>query len=242
VISIEIPDDFHVEATSLLHGRDALIVRADLGLQLPYGVLSPEAPTVPETAPPHVERLAGKKTGAGADAPRIHGSVSIIRPVPSRRVTVIHIEIPDLYHVEVTNLLHGRDALVMPAALPRQTPYGVIPPLGAAVTRPTVETPPAAHPSASSMLSRGADRLVVTRWLGAQCASEAFQDFLGVRNEAQARNRVCEICGVDSRARIQGSPAALQAFQTEIYEPFRARRGAPHVENEGGRPREGPTP
>src|SRR5438105_7642280 len=85
VITVEIPDDFHVEATSLLYGRDALVVRADLGVPLPYGVLSPDVPAAPEIG--QVERTTPTAGGAGATAPKIHGAVSIIRPVPSRGVT-----------------------------------------------------------------------------------------------------------------------------------------------------------
>lgn len=43
------------------------------------------------------------------------GQVVNVRPIPSRGVTRIEIEVPSEYHVQATNLLFNRDALIVPS-------------------------------------------------------------------------------------------------------------------------------
>lgn len=230
VISVEIPDEFHVEATSLLHGRDALVVRAEIGKGYRYGVISPGEPAQAESADTTEPAEGGASDTKGPDSPKVFGRVTMVRPIPSRQVTAIYVEIPDVFHVDVTNLLHGRDALVMPAALPAHTPYGVFSgaPSAGGASRPA----PAASPRAtvgqsiSPLLQRRGDGIIVTKWLGARCAEDAFQQFLKVRNEAQARDKVCELCGVTSRAEIQASPQAMLLFRDLIFRPFELYQAA----------------
>jgi hypothetical protein len=246
VISVEIPEEFHVQATNLLYGRDAIVTRSRLPSNTRYGVLDPLDDEL--TGPG-----AAASTGPGstaASAAVVHGHVCGVRAVPSRQVTVVAIEVPEEAHVEVTQLLYGVNALVVPAALPKVTPYGVI--------RPVEPTPPAATTRAAAAPAqrpgaRGATggrlspsmftlpaQVNVVRWLGIRCTEDDFQAFLGVRNEAQAAARVRELCGVESRKDIAATPRARDIFMTQIFEPF--NRVCHHAPSNAGvveRPRGG---
>lgn len=254
VITVEVPDNFHVEVTAMLYGKDAIVVCSELGDAYPYGVISPE--DAPTQGSSQSDAQARDPARPPAQPGTIHGLISTIRPFPSRGITQISVEIPILFHIDATNMLHGLNALVVPASLPRNTPYGVLPSAGEApdgAERGTTQhaqrrTPvqsagaPVA-PVRAAVASRGdrppmgfgsgrgqalglsnrADVIVATRWLGARCATAEFQDWLKVRTEAAARDRVCEICGVESRAEIQASAKATEAFLTLIVQPFEAR-------------------
>lgn len=155
-----------------------------------------------------------------------HGNVTNVKPIPTRGVTRIEIELPIEAHVEATSLLFGKDVLIVCAKL--EAPYGITdgsvpkteppqPKIGLAGTAPR---PIAAAPAQRMGLARHEDSIDVVRWLGVRCSAEDFQNFLAVRNEAAAVAKVREVCGVESRAHIPGNPAARRAFFTQIYHPF----------------------
>lgn len=248
VITVEIPDEHHVRATMLMHGRHALIVRSAFKSGHAYGVLdiklgheSDAQGELAEVTQKDALAFALSQDETSSDIPTLlHARVALVRPIPSRAVTAIYLEVPEAQHVEVTNLLHGRDAIVIPVNLPRQVPLGImrldqVPASGPTSDPSTSKAPKptgvekhvgvapssgCSAPSPSRMLSRPSDRLVVTRYLGARCAEAAFQDFLGVRTEAAARDKVCKMCGVESRADIQGSRDAMAAFRNQIFDPY----------------------
>jgi hypothetical protein len=193
------------------------------------------------------------------DSARVgYGNVVNIRSIPTRQVTRIEIELPIEAHVEATRLLFGQDVLVIPVKLGPTQAYGMVsgdeqaPSEGApgacsaqsdlAVRQGTpapvrssalaaLATPatPFARSSVRASLSQEHARLDIVRWLGARCREDAFQDWLGVRTEAAAVERVREMCGVSSRSEIPSSPALRQVFFRDIHAPFLAsqrRRGA----------------
>lgn len=60
----------------------------------------------------------------------------------------------------------------------------------------------------------------IVRWLGVRCKESEFQNFLGVRNEADAITRVRNLCEVDSRAQIPRSATSRALFFSLVYAPF----------------------
>lgn len=186
------------------------------------------------------------------DSTRVgYGNVVNIRSIPTRQVTRIEIELPIESHVEATRLLFGQDVLVIPVKLGPTQAYGMVsenehapsesaPEACSAQSAPPVRhsAPAAVHNSALAALARSATpsargsvraglsqehaRLDIVRWLGVRCREDAFQDWLGVRTEAAAVERVREMCGVSSRAEIPSSPASRQVFFRDIHAPFLA--------------------
>ena len=243
VITVEIPEEHHVQATMLVHGQHVLILRSALASGTKYGIHDVDL-GAGSTDP---LAFAAGQVDENQDVPTIlHAVVAMVRPFPSRMISSLYLEVPDSHHIEVTNLLHGRDAILFPVKLPK-APLGIMKP-GALPpslepskgipARKMSETPrlsggsrsagggtaPSATGSAppSGLLGRHEKTIVATRWLGIHCPTESFQDWLGVRNEAAARNKVCEMCGVSSRAEIhfRDNPAAFEAFLTKVFNPF----------------------
>lgn len=70
-----------------------------------------------------------KSTAANGASPSMarvaFGSVVNVRPISSRAVTRIEIEIPIEAHIEATSLLYGKDVLIVPMTLPPTVPYGM---------------------------------------------------------------------------------------------------------------------
>lgn len=95
-------------------------------------------PNVSDAPPP----AGAPATGDGACLRVAFGPIGTVKAVASRGVSVICLEVPDSFHVEVTNLLHGRDALLCVSTLPTQTPYGVLDgPTEAAFVAPAAHDP-----------------------------------------------------------------------------------------------------
>lgn len=57
---------------------------------------------------------------------------------------------------------------------------------------------------------------------GMLCRSGDFQAWLGVDHEDEAANKLCEMCGIQSRSELNGNVKAQQLFDQIInsYEPF----------------------
>lgn len=244
VVFVEIPIESHVAATNLLFDKDALVARNRLQGSLPFGVLNPAAMGAASAGPD--EHPPSQESYPLGDATTLaHGRVSEVRPLPSRGVSVIKIELPEEAHVALTELLYGQNALILPANLRQHdsdpTPYGLVQSSGHGTVHkpnPRAPAPPLSTskpPSAFASLARRAagssmfhipsPQLHVVRWLGIRCTESEFQDFLGVRNEGQAKERVCEICGVQSRKEIPQSPDAMRSFMDKIYKPFNTAKG-----------------
>lgn len=184
--------------------------------------------------------MTDPKTASAANTPServrvAHGNVVNVRPIHSRGVTRIEIELPIESHIEATSLLYGKDVLIMGVKLGAGAAYGItdgtLPGAGTDSTaggssegRATQSTPSAPGPSRGG-LHKHEDTLDIVRWLGVRCASADFQDWLQVRNEAAAVEQVRLTCGVQSRADIPKSPAARRAFIEKIYRPFIASVG-----------------
>lgn len=243
VISIEVPEEFHVEVTNLLYGRDALITLSTL-VGASYGVIDPASPdlNVAQAATEDVPQASDEKVKA------IHGRVIGVRAVSSRGVTIVNVEVPEQAHVQVTMLLYGHDVLVMPVSLGVATPYGVVTGCGSTVHTPNARAGSiqplsnlsrasfnaakktgqgaqfgqAVQPGARSGLIRVPPVLDLVKWVSARCAEEGFQDFLEVRNEAQAIDYVRTTCAIASRRELMTNPAAKGIFMEQIYHPFLA--------------------
>jgi len=231
VIYIELPIEHHVAATNLLFNQNALVSLSRLPAGTPFGVLDPAEPAV--TAQPLPDAPAGEQT---EDLTVVHGCVSGVRAVPSRQVTVITVDLPEDAHVAATRMLYGASVLAIPAALGPDTPFGLVQGAGKGAVHEQnrrsahlrAPAPCTAGGSGFAALSRARvsglihlpQQMNIVKWLGARCTEKGFQDFLGVRNEAQAKERVCQICGVESRKDIPGVPRARELFMSQIYRPF----------------------
>lgn len=144
----------------------------------------------------------------------IYGEVTTVKPIPTRQVTQIIIEIPEEFHIQATQLLFKRNAFILPCA--EKTPlagatFGVTT-LGAAMN-PKARTP---EPVARQGLN-------IPQWLAIKGQDERFQQFLGATDADHAARIIRERCRVESRADIADDEHALRVFMEEIYTPFTTR-------------------
>lgn len=150
----------------------------------------------------------------------IYGEVVTVKPIPTRQVTQIVVEIPDEHHIAATQLLFGRNAFIMPCASKTQLQgmrFGVTT-LGAMLNPPADPEPTPAQRTPDG--TSGADIINVTQWLALRGKDENFHAFLGVDSEAAAADKVREICQVSSRAEIAADDDAYKIFLEQIYKPF----------------------
>lgn len=160
------------------------------------------------------------------------GSVVNVKAIPTREVTRIEIEVPIEFHAELTRLLFGRDALVLPSNLPANVNYGVMDSPDTPVGHEPGSTSPSRSeqsPSAFRRLAgrapggtvqRGAPTLDIVKWLGMRCMDSSFQAFLGASSSEDAAQTVRDICGVASRSEIPGDSTARSLFYQHIYHPY----------------------
>jgi hypothetical protein len=160
----------------------------------------------------------------------IYGEVVTVKPIPTRQVTQIVIEIPEEHHIAATQLLFKRNAFIMPCAdkspLPGVT-YGVTT-LGKVMSPDPTPEGPAGGVRAPGGLIR--PEVNVTKWLAMKASDPNFQRFMGVDTEADVAEAVRQKCGVASRSEIASNPRAMQVFMDDIYLPFQSRfRGLQRV-------------
>lgn len=62
---------------------------------------------------------------------------------------------------------------------------------------------------------------------GMLCKSEQFQTFIGANSENSAANKLCQLCGIESRTELHGNAQAkdkfdrlVQAWEESINDPF----------------------
>jgi hypothetical protein len=154
----------------------------------------------------------------------VFGQVVNVRPVPTRGVTQVIIEVPSECHVKTTAMVFGKDAFLFSARPGLAKPYGIYPldkidepgPLPDGGTgRPT------------QFKRNGVTHSVpVVQWLGVHCQNARFMNWLGVENASAAAQRVRELCGVDSRSKIPGNPEAEGKFFSHIFNPYQAHSSA----------------
>lgn len=154
----------------------------------------------------------------------IYGEVITVKPIPTRQVTQIIIEIPEEHHIAATQLLFKRNAFIMPCA--DKSPltgvaFGVTS-LGKVMSP---EPAPAAGPVGGVRAPGGLIRpeVNVTQWLATKASDPNFQRFMGVDTEAEVASAVRNKCGVASRSEIATNPQAMQVFMNDIYLPFQSR-------------------
>lgn len=141
----------------------------------------------------------------------VFGEVTTVRPVPSRGVTQIVIEIPSEAHIKATQLLFGRNAFIFAGE-------GVDLPFGVAVLKDGHYQSATAPKRTQSTATD--DSLDITKWLGIRCKDADFQRFLQTDSYETTVDRVRDICQVDSRSDIQHIPEAKSRFLSQIYQPF----------------------
>jgi len=153
----------------------------------------------------------------------VFGEVITVKPIPTRGVSQIIIEIPEEFHVKATEMLFRKNAFIFAGDPNLTIPFGVVK-LQGVDTEPLEQPAQAVRPTQShrSGLYRKSDEIHVSKWLALRCKEDEFQNFLGCRNEAQAIDEVRTICEVESRADIQNSARAKDLFMKNIYTPFNA--------------------
>lgn len=236
-IQIEIPDEHHIAATRLFHGRDAFAMRAPAGLQgQAYGVIA-----LDDLADAAKARAGGPLPSSqliqeSSHEASVRARVSTVRHIPSRQTTALVLEVPIGDHVAATQLFFGHDAILFPAKdVPGSIPaYGLQPvssaPAAAPVRQP-VAAAPRSWPASARAISGApgepgqapADGPDAVRWLGVHCKDPAFWLFLGVDDEPAAVAAVRARCQVDSRREIVPGSPAHERFMTEILRPYQER-------------------
>jgi hypothetical protein len=147
----------------------------------------------------------------------VYGEVVTVKPIPTRAVTQIVIEIPEEYHIQATTMLFRKNAFVFAGDLGLTMPFGVAK-LGENGFQ-TQPLPEKAHPKRDTESS-----LDIVKWLAFRCREGDFQRFMGCESEAQTIDRVREICEVDSRADIPLSTEATAKFMEHIFNAFKNRK------------------
>lgn len=154
------------------------------------------------------------------------GQVVNVKPIPTRQVTQIVIEIPDNHHIAATTMLFGKNAFVLAASPKARASYGVVP-LEMMDEGPAPAQEPESH--ARAIRSKGLTISVnPTQWLGIHCQEAMFMDWIGARSAQEAAEKVRNLCGVESRAHIATSPQAMDLFVHRVYQPYRAHEAAQH--------------
>jgi hypothetical protein len=151
----------------------------------------------------------------------VFGEVITVKPIPTRGVSQIIIEVPEEFHVKATEMLFRKTAFIFAGSPRLNIPFGVVEIHGDQVKpmkNSTLSTNEA-QPQRSG-LSRKSDEIQISKWLALRCKEDDFQTFLGCRNEAQAIDKVRSICEVESRGDIQNSVRAKDLFMKEIFTPF----------------------
>lgn len=153
------------------------------------------------------------------------GQVVTVRPIPTRQVTQIVIEIPENHHIAATMMLFGKNAFVLAANPGANVPFGVVP-LEKMDEAPSANEQAERRESAQTPTAfrmNGLSHSVnPTRWLGIHCLDPMFIDWIGARDSSEAIKKVRHICGVESRSEIPQSSEAMDAFMRQIHTPFRA--------------------
>lgn len=155
----------------------------------------------------------GSTGGISLSTALIYGQVVTVKPIPTRQVTQIIIEIPDEHHITATQILYNRNAFIMPCESKDPLPglsYGVTT-LGKAMNPPAQPEP---------VQREGNSELNIAQWLALKGKETNFQSFLGVDNEIDAAEKVRGICRVTSRGEIAHNAQANEIFMTQIYTPF----------------------
>lgn len=146
----------------------------------------------------------------------VFASVVNVKKVRSLGVVRIEIELPAEMFTNAAQF-DDKQVLVVPMSLP-DTPYGIIEMDAPQV--PPQKNEPAKPPKARGGLGRLGDNIDPVKWLGARCTEGQFQDWLGVRNEAEAIEKVRDICQVESRREIASDGAARERFLRDIFRPY----------------------
>jgi hypothetical protein len=61
----------------------------------------------------------------------------------------------------------------------------------------------------------------LARLAGIWCNDAAFHAWLGVADAEAARQKVCFLCGIESRAELDHNPTAAAIFHQAIRQPYR---------------------
>lgn len=145
----------------------------------------------------------------------IYGEVVTVKPIPTRQVTQIVIEIPEEFHIQATQLLFKRNAFILPCA--EKSPLAGVS-FGVTTLGAAMSPAPEAHQK-----TQPKPALNIPQWLAMKGQDERFQQFVGATDSDDAARIVREMCHVESRADIAGDKHALHIFMTEIYAPFNSR-------------------
>lgn len=219
-IIVELPDEFHVALTSLVYGKNVLLMRSP-SPDAPLGISDLDAGDV----------VPGQG-GGGGEIPAIdcvHGYVSLVRAAPSRMVTVMHVDIPSEQHVQVTSLLFGAYCMALPCHLPPGTGYGLLGPRQMRPTEPVAadrsipadgQRPPLHRGLGHSARAEGPREPL--KWMSARCKEALFQQFLQVESDEEAREVVRAKCGMASCSELTHRTDAVRLFVREIYQPYQA--------------------
>lgn len=143
------------------------------------------------------------------------GQVVNIRIVPTRDVTQIVIEVPAEYHVALTTMLFGKNAMLFAASPKVQKPYGIYP-------LDKIDEPSDNEEKQSISFKEGGltHSINITKWLGIQCQTVRFIQWIGAEDSNAAIAKVRELCGVTSRSEIQNNRSARLNFMNKIYHPY----------------------
>lgn len=159
------------------------------------------------------------------DAMVAYGQVVTVRPIPTRQVTQIVIEIPDNFHIAATSMLFGKNAFVLAATDKARGAFGVVPLGQMSGESPATEATPGATDRTTrttTIASSGGLRIDVnpSQWLGIECQNAMFMSWLNVASSSAAAERVREICCVESRSEIAKSEKAKKLFAEKLYFPY----------------------
>lgn len=142
----------------------------------------------------------------------VYAVVDTVKPVPSRNVSIIQLEVPMEDHVAITELLFGKTALVVPMSLDGVRRYGV-----QDTDNPIAEPREKRGKPIASLLGRWCKSASFWEWLNTQEWSTPVRP---VDDEHCAVLLMHDVLDVSSRAEIDGDPRAEHDFHELIRRPY----------------------
>lgn len=149
----------------------------------------------------------------------VYGEVVTVKPIPTRAVTQIVIEIPEEYHIQATTMLFRKNAFVFACADGTNMPFGV-----AKLGENGFQTQALPEKQTKRQNPIADQSIDIVKWLAFRCREGDFQRFMECESEPQTIDKVREICQVESRADIPSNEAATEKFMEHIYTAFKNRR------------------
>lgn len=142
----------------------------------------------------------------------IHSHVVNVKKIPSRQVVQIIAEIPAEHYAQAVTLFDDKRVLITEAAL--EMPYGVV-----SGNQPQEAPEPE---------KKGGE---LSKWCAMRCNESEFRWWLAdqfnksCQTPEDAKQLICDFCGIESRRELDHDPKAMGIFKDHILKPWSKFKG-----------------